>query len=77
MTGFILPKNYIKNPEALLRKSRSCTTSSATPPMNEPVAPTTSATTTITKSLCDYSTPTIANVPIVPTVNMGTGNFEI
>jgi len=78
MTGFILPKNYIKNPEALLRKSRSCTTSSATPPMNEPVAPTTSATSAMTnKSLHEYSVPAFANVPVGHDVNTGTRNFEL
>ena len=29
------------------------------------------------KSLHDYSTPTIANVPIGPAVNTGTGNFAL
>jgi hypothetical protein len=29
------------------------------------------------KTLCDYSTPTVANVPVGPTVNIGDGNFEL
>ena len=29
------------------------------------------------KSLCDYSTPAVANMPIGPAVNMGTKNFEL
>ena len=29
------------------------------------------------KSLHDYSTPTIANVPVGPAVNTGNGNFEL
>jgi hypothetical protein len=29
------------------------------------------------KSLCDYSTPAVANVPVGPAVNTGTGNFEL
>jgi hypothetical protein len=45
MSGFALPNNYTDNPEALLRKSRSRTTSSsATPSVVEPVTPVPSAT---------------------------------
>ena len=78
MSGFDLLNNYTNNLEALLRKNRSRTTSSATPPMNEPVAPTPSATSTMTnKSLHEYSVPLVANVPVGPTVNMGTRNFEL
>jgi len=29
------------------------------------------------KSLRDYSTSVVANVPVGPVVNMGTGNFEL
>jgi hypothetical protein len=29
------------------------------------------------KSLRDYPTPTVANVPIGPAINMGTRNFEL
>jgi len=76
MSGFYLPNNYITNPEALLRNSQSRTTSSTTPPAVEPVTPIPSATTAMAKSLCDY-TPIVANVPIGPTVNTGTRNFEL
>ena len=65
MSGFDLPNNYTDNPEALLRKSRSCTaSSSATPLTVEPVTPVPSATTEMAKSLRDYSTPAVANVPV-------------
>jgi len=78
MTGFVLPENYTNNSEALIRKNRSRTSSSsATPPTNEPVAPAPSATTAMAKSLCDYSTPAVANVPVGPVVNTGNGNFEL
>jgi len=77
MSGFGLPNNYIDNLEALLWKSRSRTaSSSATPPVIEPVTPIPSATIGMAKSLHDYSTPAVANVPIGPAVNMGTKNFE-
>ena len=79
MTGFILPKNYIKNLEALLRKSRYCTaSSSATPPTNEPVTLAPSSTFAMTnKSLHEYSVPAVANVPVGPAVNTGTENLEL
>ena len=67
MSGFDLLNNYIDNPEALLRKSQSHTTSSsATPPAVEPVIPVPSATTAMAKTLRDYSTPAVANVPVGP-----------
>ena len=78
MSGFDLPNNYTDNPEALLRKSLSGTASSfATPSAVEPVTPVPSATTEMAKSLHNYSTPAIANVPIGPAVNTGTRNFEL
>ena len=78
MSGFDLPNNYTNNSEALLRKSRSHTTSSsATPLASEPVTPAPSATSPMAKSICDYSTPTVANVSVGPTVNTGTVNFEL
>jgi hypothetical protein len=78
MSGFDLPNNYTNNLEALQRKNRSRTaSSSATPPAVEPVTPIPSATIAMAKSLRDYPTPTVANVPIGPAVNMDTRNFEL
>ena len=78
MTSYELPENYIKNPEALLRRKQSrAASSSATLPTVEPVTPAPSATPIMAKTLRDYSTPAIANVPIGPAVNMGNGNFEL
>ena len=78
MSGFDLPNNYTDNLEALLRKSRPCTASSSTtPPAVEPVTPVPSGTTAMVKSLHDYSTPAVANVPIGPAINTGTRNFEL
>ena len=78
MNGFDLPNNYTDNPEALLRKNQSRTTSSSTtPPVVEPVTPVPSGTTAMAKSLRDYSTPAVANVPVGPAVNTGIGNFEL
>ena len=78
MSGFDLPNNYTNNLEALLRKNRSRTaSSSATSPTVEPVTPVPSATIAMAKSLHDYSNPDVANVPVGPVVNTGTGNFEL
>jgi hypothetical protein len=78
MNGFDLPNNYTDNPKALIRKNRSRTTSSsATSLVVEPVTPIPSATITMAKSLRDYSTPVVANVPIGSTVNTRTRNFAL
>ena len=78
MSGFDLSNNYTKNPEALLRKSRShAASSSATPLASEPVTPIPSTTIAMARTLYDYSTPAVANVLIGPAVNMGAGNFEL
>ena len=78
MSGFDLPDNYTENPEALLRKSQSHTTSSsATPPAVEPVIPVPSATIEMAKSLYDYSTLAVVNMPIGPAINTGTRNFKL
>ena len=79
MSSFDLWNNYTDNPEALLRKSRSHTasSSSATLPTVEPVTPVPSATIAIAKSLHNYSTPVVANMPVGPAVNTGTENFEL
>ena len=79
MTGFVLPENYTDDPKALIRKSRSRTASSSsvTPPASELVTPAPSATTTMAKSLRNYSTPAVANVPVGPTINTGIGNFKL
>jgi hypothetical protein len=69
MTGYHMPNNYTENPEALLRKKRSCAASSATPPTVEPDTPAPSATPIMTKTLGDYSTLAVANMPVGPAVN--------
>jgi hypothetical protein len=78
VSGYDLPNNYVDNPEALLRKKRSCAaSSSATPPTVEPDEPAPFATPSMAKTLHDYSTLAIANVPVGPAVNTGNGNFEL
>jgi hypothetical protein len=77
MIDFVLPKNYTENPEALLRKNRSYTTSSSTPSSSEAVNLAPSTTTSMAKSLREYSILAIANMLVGPTVNTGNGNFEL
>jgi len=77
MTGYNLLKNYTDNPEALLLKNRSCpTSSSATPLTVELVTPTPSATTTMAKTLRDYTTD-VANVPVGLAVHTRARNFKL
>ena len=79
MTGFALPNNYIENPEELLRKNRSRTTSSsATPPTDEPVAFAPSASDTMAqKTLREFSVPAVANMPARPTIDVGDKIFKL
>ena len=70
MMGNKLPENYIENSVALLKKKRSRVASSATLPTVKPVTPAPSATPTMAKTLHDYSIPTVANVPVGPTINV-------
>jgi len=73
-----LSNNFINNPEALLRKNRSQNaSSSATPPTNKPFALASFDTIIMAKSLCNYSTPAIANMPVGPAINIGNGNFKL
>jgi hypothetical protein len=78
MSGFDLPNNYLDNPKALLRKNKSrASSSSATPLAVESFTPVPSTTIVMAKSLCNYSTPTVVNVPVGPVVNTRTENFEL
>jgi hypothetical protein len=78
MSGYDLPNNYVDNSEALLKKKRShAASSSATPPIVKPDKPAPSATPSMAKTLCDYSTPAVANVLVGLAVNTGNENFEL
>ena len=77
MTGFSLPKNYIPNPEALLRKNRSRTFSSASP-SSEPVTAAPSSTNEMAQNILhEYYVPAVTNVPTRPAINVGDKNFEL
>jgi hypothetical protein len=78
MTGFDLPENYHSNPKALLRKKRTLVPPSlSAPPTVETVTLAPSTVPIMAKTLRDYSTPAVANVPVGPTVNVGNRNFEL
>jgi len=78
MSGFNLPANFHSDPETLLRKRRVHTvSSSATQLTSELTVPAPIAPIAMAKTLHDYSTPAVANVPTGPAVNMGNGSFEI
>ena len=79
MTGFQLPENYTADPEALLRKSRSRTSSSsASPTAVETVAPAPAEPVAMAqKSLREFSVPAVANVPTGPVAPVGDRNFEL
>jgi len=78
MTGFSLPKNYIANPEKLVRWARprvvpSLTILSAQEPSSE--APHILEA-MAEKTLREFSVPSTANVATGPNVNVGDVNFE-
>ena len=78
MSGFNLPANFNTNPEALLRKKRTRAVSSSAMPLTvEPITPAPPVSTTMARSLHDYSTPAVGNVPVGPAVNIRNGNFEL
>jgi len=78
MSGFNLPENFTDNPEGRLRKKnkKKFVSSSATSPTEEPVTFAPSTSIVMAKSLREYSTPAVANVPMGPTVNIRTGNLN-
>jgi len=78
MSGFNLLANFHSDPETLLRKRRVHTIcSSATQLASESTVPAPTAPIVMAKTLRDYSTPAVANVPTRPAINMGNGSFEI
>ena len=79
MSGFNLPTNFTEDPEALLRKSRSRTSSSsASPAAVESVTPAPTVPIAMAqKSLREFSVPAVANVPTGPAAPVGDRNFEL
>jgi len=78
MSSFNLPANFYSDPETLLRKRTVRTvSSSATQPASESTVPAPTTPIAMAKTLDDYSTPAVANMPTGHSVNMGNGSFEI
>jgi len=78
MSSFNLPANFHSDPETLLRKRRvHIVSSSATQLASKSTVPAPTAPITMAKTLRDYSTPAVANVPTGPAVNVGNGSFKI
>ena len=79
MTGFVLPKNFTKDPESLVRKARIHFDSPRrTRPEGDPASFVPSASNAMAqKTLREYSAPSANQVLQGPEVAMGTENFEI
>ena len=72
MSGFNLPANFHSDPETLLRKRRVCTvSSSATQSASESTVLAPTPPIAMAKTLRDYSTPVVANVPTGPAIIWG------
>jgi hypothetical protein len=71
-------KTTIQIQKALLRKKRTLVPHSlSAPPIVETVTLAPSTIPIMAKTLHDYSTPTVANVPVGPAINVGNRNFEL
>ena len=78
MSGFNLPANFHNNQETLLWKRRvRSDSSSATQLASKSTVLAPTALIAMAKTLHDYSTPAVANMPTGPAINMGNGSFEI
>ena len=80
MTSFDLPKNYIENPEALIRRTRAKL--KKTPALNSEdthirrsLTPEFEA--MANRTLCEFSAPSMANIHTRPTVNVRDNGFEL
>ena len=79
MIAFNLPTNFTDNLEALLRKAQLCVDPPSVPlPATEPISSAPSILNAmVEKTLCEFSVPAIANVPIGPAVNTSDRNFKL
>ena len=80
MKGFDLPKNYIENPEELLRRTRSklnkvSLSVSEVNQIRKSLTPQFEA--MANKSLCKFSAPTTANIRTRPITDVGENGFEL
>jgi len=78
MSGFSFPKNFVENPEKLVRRVRP----RVVPPLisqstSEPASQEPSTELMAEKTLRDFSIPSAANVATRPNVDVGDVNFEL
>ena len=80
MTGFDLPTNYVEDPEALIRRTRDklkkvLALESEDNQIRQSLTLEFEA--MANRTLCEFSTPTMANICTGPTVNVGDNGFEL
>ena len=80
MTGFDLLTNYVDNPEALLKRTKAklkkvSALESEDNHIRRSLTPEFEA--MANRNLREFSTPTMANIRIGPTVNVGDNGFEL
>ena len=80
MTSFDLPTNYVEDPEALIRRTRTkimkvSALKSEDNHIRRSLTPEFEA--MANRTLCEFSTPTTANIHTGPTVNVGDNGFEL
>jgi hypothetical protein len=80
MSGLSLPKNFVENPEKLVRRVRPRV---IPPPLSQSIsepalqAPTTTTKPMAEKTLRDFYVPSATNVATGPNVDVGDVNFEL
>ena len=80
MTGFDLPTNYVEDPKALIRRTRDKLKKVLALELEDNQ---TRRSLTLVfeamadKTLCEFSTPTTANIRTGPTINVGDNGFEL
>jgi hypothetical protein len=80
MTGFDLPTNYVEDPEALIRRTRAklkkvLTLESKDNQIRRSLTLEFEA--MVDKTLCEFSTPTTANIRTATKTNVGDNGFEL
>jgi hypothetical protein len=80
MIGFNLPTNYVEDPEALIRRTRAIlkkvsASESKDNQIRWSLTPEFEA--MADKTLCEFSTPTTANIRTRPETNVGDNGFEL
>ena len=80
MTSFDLPTNYVEDPKALLKRTKAqlknlLALESEDKQIRQSLAPEFEA--MANRTICEFSTPTMANIRTRPTVIVGDNRFEL